>query len=62
MADGEALGGCLGALLLIVVVIALVIAAIAVFGSIGVVFGSGVSMVNYIRSVSENVSLETSKI
>lgn len=62
MADGEALGGCLGALLMIVVIVAAAIVAIAVFGSIGALFGSGVSIGNYFKSFSENVSLEKPSI
>ena len=62
MADGEGLGTLLGGLLIVVAVIAAAIAAIIVFGSIGVLFGSGVSIGNYFRSFSGNVSLEKPSI
>jgi len=58
MADGEGLGGIIGVILIVIVVVAAAIVAITIFGSIGVLFGSGVSIGNYYKSFSENVSLE----
>lgn len=56
--DGEGIGAILGGILIVIAVIAAAIAAILVFGSIGVLFGSGVSIGNYFKSFSNNVSLE----
>jgi hypothetical protein len=63
--DGEGLGGLIVAIIGIALVIAAIIAIISVIttiamvcGASGALFGSGVSIGNYYRSFSENVSLE----
>lgn len=67
--DGEGLGGCIVAIIGIALVIAAIIAIVSiigtiamVFGASGALFGSGVSIGNYYRSFSENVSLEKPSI
>lgn len=62
MADGDGLAGCLGAILIVILVIVAAIITIAVFGTIGVLFGSGVSIGNYFKSFSENIGPEKPSI
>jgi len=63
--DGEGIGALIGAIIVIALIIAAIIAIVSilsiiamVFGASGALFGSGVSVGNYYRSFSENVSLE----
>jgi len=58
MADDDDMGGCIGMLIVLALIIAVIIGAIILFGSIGALFGSGVSVKNYISSFRENVRFE----
>lgn len=63
--DGDGIGGLIVAVIGIALIIAAIVAIVSVIttiamvvGASGALFGSGVSVGNYYRSFSENVSLE----
>ncbi len=58
MADSDDLGSFIAAIFMVVLIIIVAIAAILLFGSIGALFGSSISIRNYYKSFSKNVSLE----
>ena len=58
MADADDWGALIGAVIGLMVVVTLVVAAVMSLMSVGVVFGSGVSLKNYYEAFRRNVQLE----
>lgn len=55
---GEAMGACLGAVVVGALVVAAVVVAVISLMSIGTVFGTGVALRNYYLAFSHNVQPE----
>lgn len=61
MADddgGEAIAGCIGIVLIGILIVMAVAAAVAAFASIGAIYGAGLSLRNYLRAFIDNVKPE----
>ncbi len=58
MADGDEWGALIGAIVGLMVVVTLVVIAVMSLMSIGVIFGSGVSLNNYYQAFRRNVQPE----
>ncbi len=58
MADADDWGALIGAVIGLMVVVTLVVVAVMSLMSVGVVFGSGVSLMNYYQAFRHNVQPE----
>ncbi len=58
MADGDDWGALIGAVIGLMVVVTLIVIAVMSLMSVGVVFGSGVSLNNYYQAFRHNVEPE----
>jgi len=55
MADSDDLGGCIGAVLMIALVVAAVMIAVTALMSLGTLFGAGTALHNYGLAFANNV-------
>ncbi len=58
MADGDELGAVIAAIIGVMVVVTLVVLAVMSLMSVGVLFGSGISLNNYYQAFRHNVKPE----
>ncbi|HSK80659.1 MAG TPA: hypothetical protein VLQ45_29665 [Thermoanaerobaculia bacterium] len=55
MADGDDLAGCIGGLLMVILVVSAVILAVMAVMSLGTLFGAGTALRNYGLAFANNV-------
>lgn len=58
MSDGEELGGCIGAVIGLMLLVVAVIAAVMILSTVGSLFGAGTALRNYFLAFRNNVKPE----